>query len=166
MEKYLKNRNLLIVASVVVVLIVLAVVFFVVSGSKNSANQQGNAAPAPTDTPIPSIAPQDLGITLTAGPGNKTVVLNVADTQDVQALSYELSYMATVNGAQVARGAIGDIAIKNPGSPVKQEITLGTCSDVCHYDTGVTGIKLTLKVTKSDGKTYQSQLTLDTTSSQ
>ena len=165
MDKYLKNRNLLIGAAVLVVLVVLAGVFFVVS-SKNVSNQQVNSSPAPTDTPIPSIAPSDLGITLTSGTGNKTVVLEVADTQDISALSYELSYMATVNGAQVARGAIGDITIKQKGSPVKQEITLGTCSDVCHYDTGVSDIKLTLKITKTDGKVYQSQLTLGNSASQ
>ncbi len=161
MEKYLKNKTLLIAAAVVVVLVVLAGVFFVIS-SKNLSNQQANATPLPTDTPIPSIAPSDLGITLTWGQGNKTAILNISDTQDINSLSYELSYMATVNGAQVARGAIGDITIKQKGSPIRQEMVLGTCSDVCHYDSGITDVKLTLKITKTDGKTYQSQLTLDT----
>lgn len=155
-----KNRNLSIAAAVVIVLVVLAGVFLITRFSKNSANQQTNQAPAATDQPILKVAAADLGITLTAGPGNKTAILGVADTKDIVSLDYELSYMATVNGAQVARGAIGHIDIKSKGTPVKQEITLGTCSDVCHYDVGVTDIKVTLKINKSDGKTYQADLAL------
>ncbi|MCL5435182.1 MAG: hypothetical protein M1405_02230 [Patescibacteria group bacterium] len=164
MKKFLdtlrKNRNLSIAAVVVIVLIILAGVFFVVKSSNNSANQQTSQAPEATEQPVFKIAPEDLGITLTAGPGNKTVILKVAKTEDITALDYELSYMATVNGAQVARGAIGHIDIKNKGTPVKQEITLGTCSDTCHYDAGVSNIKLTLKINRTDGKTYQADLTL------
>jgi len=34
----------------------------------------------------------------------------------------------------------------------------GTCSDVCHYDSGVTDIDLIVKITKTDGKIYQVEL--------
>ncbi|MCL6096475.1 MAG: hypothetical protein M1444_02205 [Patescibacteria group bacterium] len=156
-----KNRNLSIAAAVVIALVVFAGVFFVVKSSNNSANQQTNGNPSATEQPVLRIAPEDLGITLTAGPGNKTVILKVVKTEDITALDYELSYMATVNGAQVARGAIGHIDIKSKGTPVKQEITLGTCSDTCHYDAGVSDIKLTLKINKTDGKIYQADLTLN-----
>ncbi len=155
-----KNRNLSI-AVVVIVLAVLAGLVFIIRSSNKSANQQTNQAPTATDQPVLKIAAADLGITLTAGSGKKTAILAVADTQDIVSLDYELSYMATVNGAQVARGAIGHIDIKTKGTPVKQEITLGTCSDVCHYDVGVTDIKVTLKINKTDGKTYQADLTLN-----
>ena len=156
-----KNRNLSIAAGVIIVLVVLVGAFFIIRSSNNSANQQTNQVPTATDQPVLKIAAADLGITLTAGSGNKTAILGVADTKDIVSLDYELSYMATVNGAQVARGAIGHIDIKTKGTPVKQEITLGTCSDVCHYDTGVTDIKVTLKINKTDGKTYQADLTLN-----
>ena len=156
-----KNRNLSIAAGVIVVLVVLVGAVFIIRSSNNSANQQTNQVPTATDQPVLKIAAADLGITLTAGSGNKTAILGVADTKDIVSLDYELSYMATVNGAQVARGAIGHIDIKTKGTPVKQEITLGTCSDVCHYDTGVTDIKVTLKINKTDGKTYQADLTLN-----
>lgn len=155
-----KNRNLSIAAILVIILVVLAGAFFLVKSSNNS-NQQANEAPTATEQPVLRIAPEDLGITLTAGQGNKTVILSVANTDEVTSLDYELSYNATVNGAQVARGAIGHIDIKKKGAPVKQEITLGTCSDTCHYDVGVSDIKLTLKITKTDGKTYQADLALN-----
>ena len=161
MEKYLKNKNLVIAVSILAVLIVLAGVFIVFQASKKAANQQANENPTATDQPVLKIAPADLGITLTASVGNKTAILGVTDTKEIVSLDYELSYMATVNGAQVARGAIGHIDIKIKGKPVKQEITLGTCSDVCHYDVGVTDIKLILKINKTDGKTYQADLTLN-----
>jgi len=160
LDKLKKNRNLSIAVGVVIVLVVLAGVFFAIRSSRNSANQQTNQVPTATDQPILKVAAADLGITLTAGPANQTAILGVADTQDIVSLDYELSYMATVNGAQVARGAIGHIDIKSKGTPIKQDITLGTCSDVCHYDVGVTDIKVTLKINKSDGKTYQSDLAL------
>lgn len=160
LDTFKKNRNLSIAAAVVIVVIVLVGVFFVIRSLNNPANQQTNENPSATDQPILKIAPEDLGITLTAGSGNKTAILSITDTKDIVSLDYELSYMATVNGAQVARGAIGHIDIKSKGVPVKQEITLGTCSDVCHYDVGVTDIKVTLKINKSDGKTYQADLTL------
>lgn len=159
MDKYLKNKNYQIGAIVVGVILILGGGFLFLKSSSNPSGQTSNT-PAPTQEVIQTIKPEDLGITLTAGPGNKTAVLSVANTQDLVALDYELSYTATVNGAQVARGAIGHIDIKQKGTAVKQSITLGTCSDVCHYDVGVSDIKLTLKINKTDGKTYQANLSL------
>ena len=154
-----KNKNLSIIVSAVVILVVLGGVFFLVSKNK-STNSGANPTPAPTQEVINSINPSDLGITLTAGPANQTVILKVAKTEEVLSLDYQLSYMATVNGSQVSRGAIGHIDVKQKGSAVNQKIDLGTCSDVCHYDKGVSDIKLILKVNKTDGKTYQTNLTL------
>jgi len=162
MKKFLdtlkKNRNVSIAAAVVIVVVVLAGIFFILSASKKSANQQTNEYPTATDQPVLKISAEELGITLTAGPGNKTVILSIAEIKDIVSIDYELSYMATVNGAEVARGAIGQLDLKK--KPVTKEITLGTCSDTCHYDVGVTDIKLTLKINKSDGKIYQADLAL------
>jgi hypothetical protein len=160
LDTFEKNRNLSIAVVVVIILVALAGVFLLTRSSNNS-NQQTNEVPTATEQPVLKIAPEDLGITLIAGVGNKTAILGVTNTNDIVSLDYELSYMATVNGAQVARGAIGHIDIKKKGTPAKQEITLGTCSDVCHYDVGVSDIKLTLKINKADGKTYQADLALN-----
>ncbi|PIZ98072.1 MAG: hypothetical protein COX78_03885, partial [Candidatus Levybacteria bacterium CG_4_10_14_0_2_um_filter_35_8] len=59
------------------------------------------------------------------------------------------------------RGAIGHVDIKEPGQSVNQEIVLGTCSDVCHYDQDVKSVKLVVKVTKTDGKVFQAEEKLD-----
>jgi hypothetical protein len=94
---------------------------------------------------------------LTASADNKKVILQVNNTTDISGLDYELSYTSK---GDIPRGVIGHIDIKQAGKKVIQEITLGTCSDVCHYDQDVSNIKLILKVTKTDGTTSQTQAAL------
>jgi len=165
MNKYLelfkKNKPLSIIALVVILLVVVGGIFLLTrSSSNNSTAQPTSEVPEATDQPVLKVAPEDLGITLTAGPLNHTVILNVSKTDEITALDYELSYMATVNGSEVSRGALAHIDVKTKGTPAKQSITLGTCSDVCHYDVGVTDVKVTLKINKTDGKIYQADLSL------
>ena len=104
--------------------------------------------------------PADIGLTLTASADNHKVILAVANTKNIASLDYELSYTSQ---GDIPRGVIGNIKIKTAGQSVSQEITLGTCSDVCHYDVGVSNIKLTLKVVKTDGTTSQVEQSLDLT---
>jgi len=94
---------------------------------------------------------------LTASADNHKLILGVAKTTGINKLDYELDY--TKKG-DIPVGVIGQPTIK-PGQPVRQEIVLGTCSDVCHYDEGVSNIKLTLKVTKADGSVSQTEKTLE-----
>ena len=125
------------------------------------ANKTSTKTPATQEfqqQEIPTISAEELGLTLTSGFANKTVILTVTNTGGLKLLEYELSYTSKGN---IPRGAIGQIEIKNPGKPIKQEITLGTCSDVCHYDEGVSDIKLILKVTKNNGKVFQAEKRLE-----
>jgi len=101
--------------------------------------------------------PEEIGLSLTASTDNKKVILAVDNTKDISGLDYELSYTSK---GDVPRGVIGHIDIKQAGKKVLQEITLGTCSDVCHYDEDVSNIKLILKVAKTDGSTAQVEKTL------
>jgi hypothetical protein len=64
-----------------------------------------------------------------------------------------------VSGQSIPRGTIGHVDVKTPGQTITQKMVFGTCSDVCHYDTGITQVQLIVKVTKTDGKIYQVQLT-------
>lgn len=106
---------------------------------------------------IPTLTPSDLGLSLTANSNTTKVTMALTKTSDIATLDYQLSYTAK---GDIPRGIIGQVTVK-PGKTVSQEITLGTCSDVCHYDQDVTGINLVLKVTKTDGKTYQVEKSLD-----
>ena len=80
---------------------------------------------------------------------NKKVIMEITKVEDISSLEYQLSYASK---GDIPRGAIGTLEPK--GKPVKQEIVLGTCSDVCHYDQEVSDIKLLVRVTKTDNKIY------------
>lgn len=125
-----------------------------------SGNQKAEPVPeqAPPEEQISVIKPEEIGLTLTTASGNRKVILEVVNTQGLAGLDYELSY---ISKGDIPRGVIGHIDIKVPGKPVTQEITLGTCSDVCHYDQDVSDIKLILKVAKTDGTTSQVSKSLE-----
>ena len=113
---------------------------------------------APVEEQVSMIKPEDIGLTLTASADNRKVILEVKNTEGLSGLDYELSYTSK---GDIPRGVIGHIDIKQEGKPVKQEIILGTCSDVCHYDEDVSDIKLILKVAKTDGTVSQVSKSLE-----
>lgn len=151
----LKNKKFLVVVAVAVVLLVL-VVGFVMFKNSSSSNVQVNGNILPSEAPVPTISASELGLTLEAGPGGKSVILTVTKTDGISAIEYELSY---ISKGDIPRGAIGQMDLKK--TPAVKDIILGTCSDVCHYDTEVKDIKILLKITKTDGSVFQSEATLD-----
>jgi hypothetical protein len=155
-KELLKNRKV-VVATGIVVLLLLFLGFIFLNG-RNVNNQNQNANVLPTQIPIPTITADSIGLTLKMGTGGKTVIVALANTQGITAIEYELSYSSK---GDIPRGAIGQLDLTK--KPVKKEITLGTCSDTCHYDEGVTNIKIVLKITKDDGNVYQSEKTLENT---
>ena len=116
------------------------------------------AEQAPAEEQVSVIKPEEIGLTLTAASGNRKIILEVENTEGLVGLDYELSYTSK---GDIPRGVIGHIDIKEEGISVRQEITLGTCSDVCHYDEDVSSIKLILKVAKTDGSVSQVEKSLE-----
>jgi len=151
----MKNKKSLIIAIVVVVVILLGISAYVLSSRKSAPVQ--TEEPGTAIEAVPTIAPNDIGLTLKWGADDKRVIMTIVNTKDITGVDYELSY--TSQGG-IPRGAIGHVDVKEAGKAITQEIVLGTCSDVCHYDVGVSDIKLVVKVTKTDGKIYQSVVTL------
>ena len=151
----LKNRKFQIAGIAIVALVVLLAVF-VAFKNTNLSSQKINTNILPTEIPIPTISPDELGLTIEAGPKGQTVIVTVANITGISAIEYELQYLAE---GSLPRGAIGQIDLDN--SPASKEITLGSCSDVCHYDKNVSDIKVVLKITKDDGSVFQSSATLD-----
>lgn len=148
----MKNKNLIIVAVLgLIILIVVGMLIF--SGSKK---EEQVVTEAPLEEQVATIKPEEIGLTLELSSDGKEVILGVANTEGISGLDYELSYTSE---GDIPRGVIGHIDIKS-GKSVKQEITLGTCSDVCHYDEDVSDIKLILKVAKTDGTTVQVEQSL------
>lgn len=148
----MKNKKL--ITFLVIGLVFLLGGFLVLSSNKKA---EPVVEQSPIEEQITVIKPEDIGLSLTAASDNRKVILEVANTEGLAGLDYELSY---ISKGDIPRGVIGHIDIKAAGKPVSQEITLGTCSDVCHYDEDVSDIKLILKVAKTDGTTSQVEKSL------
>lgn len=150
------KKKSLIIAIVVGAVVLIVGGVLVVSAGKKPALVQVEQAPA--EEQISTIKPEEIGLSLTASSDNKEVIFEVNNTRDILKLDYELVYTSK---GDIPRGAMGQISITQPGIKVSKRITLGTCSDVCHYDQDVSNIKLILKVTKTDGTTAQVEKTLE-----
>ena len=159
MDKYLKDKRVLIVAGIAVLALVLIVVGVILMMKSSVSSQNANQGAAPTEVPVLSLQPSDIGLTLVEAANMQTATMTITKTSDIASIDYQLSYNAEVSGQSIPRGNIGHSDVKTPGQVITQKITFGTCSDVCHYDTGITQVQLIVKVTKTDGKVYQVQLT-------
>jgi hypothetical protein len=160
-EKYLKDKRILVAAGVAVIALILIVVgVFMLTRGLASNNTTSNSSMAePTQVPVLSLQPADIGLTLVEAASMETATMTITKTGDIASIDYQLSYNALVSGQNIPRGTIGHVDVKTPGQIISQQMVFGTCSDVCHYDTGITGVQLIVKVTKTDGKVYQVQLT-------
>lgn len=153
-KELLKNKKVVIASGVVVLILLFLGLFFLSGRNANTGNENANLMP--TEIPIPTITAEELGLTLEPGPLGRTVIVSIANKEGIKAIEYELSYTSE---GDIPRGAIGELDLTK--SRVTKEITLGTCSDTCHYDKGVTNVKIVLKITKEDGNVYQAEKTLD-----
>jgi hypothetical protein len=159
MNKLLQNKFVLIggVAVVVIVLVIVSGFFLL---AKKSPADSNNIQATPQQISIPTLSADSIGLTLIEGVPGKTVIAKVTKIDGIKAIDYEFSYVAKGN---ITRGVFGKIDVTK--QPAKSEIDLGTCSSgTCKYDQDVTDIKIVLKITKNDGKVYQSQATLTPTS--
>lgn len=150
----MKNKNL-IIGIVIGAVVLVGGGIFLLSSRKTAPTP---VAQTSSEEVVSVIQPEEIGLSLSASADNKKVVLEVANTKDISGLDYELSYTSK---GDIPRGVIGHIDIKVAGKTARQEITLGTCSDVCHYDQDVKNIKLILKVAKTDGSTSQVEKSLE-----
>ena len=156
-QKLLKNPKVLIAIGIVVLVLVVGLVLVVVRMEiSNSSNQTANVQP--TQVPVLTLKPEDIGLTFAPAADLQRGTMTITKTSDIASVDYQLTYTAIVAGQPVARGTIGHIDVKNPGQEITQQMVFGTCSDVCHYDSGITDVKLIVKVTKADGKIYQVEL--------
>lgn len=154
----MKNKKLTTFALIGSVILIMAGVFVLTSNKKPAVVQ---VEQAPIEDQISIVKPEEIGLSLMTSSDDKKVIFEIANTEGISGIEYELTYTSKVNRENVVRGANGSIEIKQPGQSAKKEITLGTCSDVCHYDEDVSNIKLILKVTKADGSMSQVEKSLE-----
>jgi hypothetical protein len=164
-QKLLKNPKALITAGIVVLVLIVGLVLVVMMGKSNqTSNQAANAQP--TQVPVLTLQPSDIGLSFSPDASMQRGTMTITKATDIASVDYQLTYTAMVSGQPVARGTIGHVDVKSPGQEISQAMVFGTCSDVCHYDTGITNATLIVKVTKTDGKIYQVQLPVPVPTSQ
>lgn len=161
MDKFLKNKSLMIgVVALVLVLVVGG--YYVLSSTKKAASPTETAE----DQVILDMKPEDMGLSLALSPDNKKVKFKADKLAGVSHLEWEFSYDANIpadaadggsaEGGKVTQSFGGETDVTgNTYESVFREI--GTCSTggKCRYDTGVEKVDILIKVTKSDGKIYQ-----------
>lgn len=122
--------------------------FFFVSGRTQKTAQ----APSDQQEVVPTLAPDAIGLTLEAIRNNQAIHMSITKLDGISSIDYEVDYTAKGN---IPRGVIGHLDITPNDSTKSQDVVLGTCSNVCHYDQDVHEVKFILKVAKTDGKIYQ-----------
>ncbi len=162
-----KKKSTQLILGIVIVVILLGGGFFVLS-SKNSQTAQQETV---SDNSVHTLSPSSIGLKLEASPDKKKVRFTIANASDIKSIEYELTYNANSTaqeqseGAedQVQRGITGTANISSgSGNYQSSWLILGSQSaNVVRYDTGVSGLAITLKITKNDGKIYQVQDKLD-----
>ena len=160
MNWFQKRNNQIIVGVVVVLLLVSG---YLVFGGKSKPKTEDTSQ----DQTIQTLSPDVLGLTITASPDKKKVKFAVAHPDGIKSLEYSLTYEADSTAQEISeggekrvqRGITGEQKIESDKKPYESDfLDLGSCSkNVCRYDTGVKSIDLTLKIVKTDGKTYQSE---------
>ncbi len=154
----MKRDKLIIIAGGVLLIFLIAAGYYFFLAKKPSP-QASTPVPGQAEEVIPTIAPDELGLTFVARSDGKAVKFEIAHANDIASVDYEVSYLTA---GEIPRGVLGSITKKKEEETIAIDYqVLGSCSSgKCKYDTGVTSVKLVLKITKSDGKVYQAEKTL------
>lgn len=160
LKEMLKNKNNRIALGVILVVILGLVGFYFFSGSSKPKADDKQSVEATVQT----LSPEEIGLKLEATSDKKKVKFSIAKASDIQSIEYQLTYDADSTAQEkseggedrVQRGITGEASIKAGQSSFKSDdLDLGSCSkNVCRYDTGVSKVDITLKITKSNGKVY------------
>lgn len=160
----MKNKNLVIGLAIAALVLVGGGVFVLSSNKK----AQAPVAEAPAENEIATLSAEEIGLSLATTNDDKHIVFEIKKPEGIKVFEYELTWGAKVKDPSsgdlldVVHGDTSNEPIAINGKPYKSaEIKMGSCSDVCHYDTGINNIKIIIKITKTDGKLYQSEKTLE-----
>ena len=158
------NKKLLIPIIAFVILILAGGGFYFLSqnssDSSSEEDQQGFI-----DEVIPTLAPDALGLEMVPRSDNRAVKLVLNEASDVESIEFDLVYDADQStslgegdggSGKVSRNVTDEVTVDGESPFETKYYDLGSCSSgKCRYDTGVTEVKLEMKVTKEDGKVFQ-----------
>ncbi|MDO8658586.1 MAG: hypothetical protein Q7K55_07620 [Candidatus Levybacteria bacterium] len=153
------DKKVLIIVGVVVLLLLGGGGYYVLSSNKAS-QEKPEQKPIIEDEVIESITPSDLGFKLILRSDNRAVKFEITNIKDIETVDYEISYTKEIDEEKVPEGLIG--TAKKVGNIITLEDPdyreFGTCSSGrCRYDRVVSPVKVTLKILKTNGKTYKSE---------
>src|SRR3989344_2137775 len=165
----MKNKNLLIVGVVILILLV-AGGYYLFVGGKSKDDSEPTAFEQ--EASIPKLTPQDIGLEIKASADGRKVKFTITKASDIKHIEYELSWDADIpkdlqlDGAEedqkITRAKTGEADLDGEETYETELLDLGTCSSgTCKYDTGVDKVNLILKITKTDGKVYQVEDSLE-----
>jgi hypothetical protein len=165
--KALKKKSVPIILGIVVLLVIGGIGYFILSNNAKKTAQEDTFV----DNSVQTLSPSAIGLKLEASPDSKKVRFTIASASDIKDIEYELTYDADSTAeersegseARVKRGITGEESIKAGSSTYQSSwLILGSQSaNIVRYDTGVTSVGITLKITKTNGKIYQVQDSLN-----
>ena len=161
----MKNNKNLIIGAVIIVVLLLGAGGYFIFGHKA-------AAPTTTQSQFDSadavkIPASDIGLTMELSPDKKKVRFDATKLNGAKSFEWTFNYDAdipadqrsegdTTSKVSQAFGSLEPVDVSGKSSYQSEFRELGTCSSGhCRYDTGVQKVNLVLKMTKTDGKVYQ-----------
>lgn len=153
----MKNKTILLILGVFILIVLVGGGYYMFG---RTSSKPVDTTPLIEQENIPSIAPEDIGLTLMARADKKAIKFEIEKIDGIQSIDYEISYLAKGN---IPRGAIGTVTVKPGDEKISTNyIDLGTCSSgKCKYDEGVNSVKVTLRINKTDGKVLQTEKSLE-----
>jgi len=166
----MKSRKTAIIALVVVVLVLFGGAYII-------ASQRSNKTPDLIGQEmeiIPTIAASDIGLELVAKSDKKYVKFTINKPEGIDKVDYEITYDAIPPEESSGEGGgEGKVTQSLTGTLTKKDTKngklgidyreLGTCSTggKCRFDQGVTSVKVIVKITRSNGKVFQAETSID-----
>lgn len=164
------NRKLL-VPIIIFVLIVLGGGSFLFLSKNSSQSPTDQTEQGILDEIIPTLSPSEIGLKMVARADNRAVKLILKNATNVAKIEFDLVYDADQassfgedegGSGKVSRNVTDELSLDGKSPFETKYYDLGSCSSgKCRYDTGVTQVRLEMKVTMQDGKVFQVSDTLD-----
>lgn len=154
-----------VIALVITVLLIAVGGYFIFSGKNNTTT-----LPEEQIEQVESLDASTIGLKLVVKADKKNVRLMIENITGINHIEYEITYdadsrdkEARAEGVKVPRGFSDEKDLSGTSGPFEsKDYFLGTCSSgTCVADAGVTSVKAIVKVTKADGKVYQSEASVD-----